>query len=98
VTHDRAGERLVLGRAVLEGDARRAQEVGQVRDRRALADVVGVKTRGEDEGVLEAVSEPWNVFRVGYPDFSLSHSAGCSRPSDLGLERVGLNDVLPKDS
>ena len=46
---------------MLKGDTGGAQEVGQVRDRRALTDVPGVKTRGEDEGVLEALSE--NVLR-----------------------------------
>ena len=63
-------DRLFLGGAVLEDDTRGAQEMGQVRDRRALTDVAGVEPRGEDEGLVEALSEPWNVLRVGCLDFS----------------------------
>jgi hypothetical protein len=47
---------LVLGRAVLEGDARCAQEVRDVGNARALANVVGMEPGGEDEGGLEPLS------------------------------------------
>jgi hypothetical protein len=37
---------------VLKGDAGSAQEMSQVRDARALPDVAGVETRGEDQGLV----------------------------------------------
>ena len=83
---EKGRDRLVLGSSVLEGDARGAQKVGQIRDRRALADVAGVEPRGENEGLVESFGEP---EQLRYPSVGLVFSDCATRvltttPSSAG--------------
>ena len=67
-------DRLILGCSVLEGDARRAQKVGEVRNAGALADVAGMEPCGEDKGILESLAEQHSIRPPSYGDKS-----GCSQ-------------------
>ena len=68
------GDRLVLVGAVLEGEARDAEDMGDVGDGRPLADLAGVQSGGQHEGILKTRrqghrtpprSEPGPDYRTG---------------------------------